>query len=206
MDTVCAPWVRAGVAVASIDLPLHGERANAKLSERVLALIATGVSNRAIDTGNARLWIEFVRQAVIDMRRALDALEDHPEIDTRRAAYAGFSLGAILGVPFCAEDARIRAAALAIGGGGFGPVAVDPIAHIGRLSPRPVLFVNATRDERIPRECAEALHEAAAEPSETLWFDCGHSDLPGRALKAMWTFLERQLAASGTGGAPISGG
>jgi hypothetical protein len=52
--------------------------------------------------------------------------------------------------------------------------------------------VNATRDERIPRRAAETLHQAAA-PKEVLWFECGHSELPGAALKAMWQFLRRHL-------------
>ena len=65
--------------------------------------------------------------------------------------------------------------------------------HIARFAPRPVLFVNATRDDRIPRAHAEALHAAAAEPKQVLWFECGHADLPGRALKAMWGFLAPHL-------------
>ena len=107
--------------------------------------------------------------------------------------WASRQLGTILGVPFCAEETRVRAAALAIGGGGIGPVASDPVAHIPRLAPRPVLFVNASRDETIPRENAEALHEAARDPKEVLWFDCTHSELPGAALKAMWRFLGNHL-------------
>ena len=102
------------------------------------------------------------RQAVVDLERALDALALHPEVDVGRTVYAGFSLGTILGALFCAGEPRVRAAALAIGGGGIGPEAADPARHIARFAPRPVLFVNATRDERIPRERAEALHAAAA--------------------------------------------
>jgi dienelactone hydrolase len=190
MDTACLPWVRGGVAVASIDFPLHGERASAKLSEQILALFQASSDLSPVD---AELWICFVRQAVIDLRRSVDALSELPEVDAGRIAYAGFSLGTILGAPFCAEEARIKAAALAIGGGGIGPVASDPVGHIPRFAPRPVLFVNATRDETIPRESAEALHEAAGRPKEVLWFDCTHSELPGAALKTMWRFLKHHL-------------
>jgi dienelactone hydrolase len=190
MDTVCLPWVRGGAAVASIDFPLHGKRASPKLSERILSLFEARSDLSRFD---AELWIGFVRQGVIDLRRTLDTVAELDEIDARRIAYAGFSLGTILGVPFCAEDGRIKAAALAIGGGGVGPVASDPVGHIPRLAPRPVLFVNATRDETVPRGSAEALHEAARNPKEVLWFDSTHSELPGAALKAMWRFLERHL-------------
>jgi len=190
MDIACLPWVRRGAAVVSIDFPLHGKRASPKLGERILRLFEARSDLSSFD---AELWICFVRQAVIDLRRTMDAVAELPEIDAGRIAYAGFSLGTILGVPFCAEDARIRAAALAIGGGGIGPVATDPVGHIPRFGPRPSLFVNASRDETIPRESAEALHEAARDPKEVLWFDCTHSELPGAALKAMWRFLKRHL-------------
>jgi len=190
MDIACLPWVRGGAAVASIDFPLHGERVSAKLTQRILGLFEASSDFSPLD---AELWIGFVRQAVIDLRRAMDAVAELPEVDAERIAYAGFSLGTILGAPFCAEDARIKAAALAIGGGGIGPVASDPVGHIPRFAPRPVLFVNASRDQTIPRETAEALHEAARNPKEVLWFDCAHSELPGAALKAMWRFLAHHL-------------
>jgi dienelactone hydrolase len=186
LDAAVGPWVRAGAAVASIDFPLHGERASAKLSARLLGGLAPG---SAADP----LLLDFGAQAVRDLERALDALALHPEVDVGRTVYAGFSLGTLLGAVFCAGEPRVRAAALAIGGGGMGPEATDPARHIARFAPRPLLFVNATRDERIPRDRAEILHAAAADPKEVLWFDCGHADLPGRALKAMWRFLAPHL-------------
>ena len=189
LDAAAGPWVKGGAAVACIDLPLHGERASAKLSERVLGeLAAAHAGVRSSD-----LWVEFVRQSVCDLRRTLDALASHPELDGGRCAFAGFSLGTILGASFCGVDPRPRAAALAIGGGGFGPPEVDPVAYIGRFAPRPVLFVNASRDERIPRAASEALFAAAGEPKQIAWFESGHSDLPGAALKAMWLFLRPHL-------------
>lgn len=127
------------------------------------------------------------------MRRTLDALADHPELDSSRLVYAGFSMGAILGALFCADDPRPRAAALALAGGGIGPAEVDPAAHIARFSPRPLLFVNATRDQVIPRKATEALFEAAGDPKQIVWFDSDHAGLRGAALKAMWGFLREPL-------------
>jgi dienelactone hydrolase len=189
LDATAGPWARGGAAVLSIDFPLHGERRSAKLTERVLAALARPGALME----DAVLWSELVRQAVGDLGRALDAAARMPELDVRRVAYCGFSLGAILGATFLGHDARPRAAALAIGGGGFGPPSVDPTQHIGRFAPRPLLFVNAARDATIPRAAAEALHAAAGEPKRVEWFDCGHSELPGRALKQMWLFLRREL-------------
>jgi dienelactone hydrolase len=184
------PWARRGLAVASIDFPLHGERASAKLSELLFAALAS--AGRAPADADA-LFGEFARQAVTDLSRAVDALSALPEIDASRIGYAAFSLGAIVGSLYVPYDARVRAAALAVGGAGVGPEELDPAAHIGGFAPRPLLFVNAARDERIPRAAAEALHAAAREPKEIHWFEAGHQDLPGRALKTMWSFLASHL-------------
>jgi predicted alpha/beta-hydrolase family hydrolase len=192
LDATAGPWARRGLAVASIDFPLHGDRASAKLSESLIAALRNPTR---LDAGASALLHEFVAQAVVDLRRALFALEDFPELDARRIGYAGFSLGAIVGATFCGVDPRPRAAAFAIGGGG-GPEAIDPARTVGGFAPRPALFVNATRDEVISRESAEALFAGAGEPKELLWFESSHSELPGAALKAMWLFLQRHLAVA----------
>lgn len=178
------PWVRGGAAVATIDFPLHGERSNAKFS----AVLAA--PNHA---SSETLRIEFARQSIIDLRRTVDALAALPEIDGERIAYGGFSLGAMLGAVFCAVDPRPCAAALALAGGGFGPDAIDPCRFVGAVSPRPILFVNATRDETVPRAATEALYQAAQEPKKIEWFDGSHQQLPGVALKAMWIHLRDAL-------------
>lgn len=187
------PWVRRGVAVASIDFPLHGERLSAKLTDQLLATLASPTRPHP---DAVALFGEFARQAVTDLSRALDALGSLPEIDADRIAYVAFSLGAILGSLFIPYDARVRAAVLAVGGAGIGPAAVDPTAHIAAFAPRPLLFVNASRDERIPRAAAEALHAAARDPKEVAWFDAGHTDLPGQALKKMWSFVATHLGVA----------
>ena len=125
----------------------------------------------------------------------MGAIAHSAGIDARRVAYAGLSLGSIVGATWCGVDPRPRAAALALGGGGFGGGLVDPCHRVGRFAPRPILFVNASRDETISRSSTEALYEAAGEPKEIQWFDAGHQDLPGRAFKAMWQFLRRHLRA-----------
>jgi dienelactone hydrolase len=191
LDAARLPWVQRGVAVASIDFPLHGERASAKLSEQLLGVSAASV--RAAHPDTLALWSEFSRQSVNDLGRALDALATVPELDAARVAYAGFSLGAIVGAVYCPTDARLCAAALALGGAGVGAPDFDPAARIADFAPRPLLFVNATRDERIPRAAAEALHAAARDPKQIDWFECGHNDLPGAGLKSMWSFLAKHL-------------
>ncbi|MCU0669890.1 MAG: acetylxylan esterase [Myxococcota bacterium] len=190
LDAVRLRWVERGIAVASIDFPLHGERASAKLTEQLLAMLGPGTRPSA---DAVALFGEFARQSIADLARAVDVLGSLPEIDAERVAYVGFSLGAILGSLYVPYDPRVRAAVLAVGGAGIGPASIDPTAHIGRFAPRPLLLVNASRDERIPRRAAEALHAAAGDPKEIEWFDAGHTDLPGAALKRMWSFLATHL-------------
>jgi len=179
LDATGGPWARAGAAVVSIDFPLHGERASPKFASQA----ASG----------GPLAEALAVQAVVDLRRALDAAQGLPGVDAGAAVFAGFSMGAMLGTAFCAADPRPRAAALALGGGGIGPAHLDPAGYVGRIAPRPLLFVNAERDETIPRGAAEAFYAAAGEPKQHVWFDGTHMDLPGAALKAMWEFLRPHL-------------
>jgi cephalosporin-C deacetylase-like acetyl esterase len=159
VEATAGPWARRGLAVGSIDFPLHGPRADQKLAEQLPSSL-------------------------------LGSLE---VVDPDRVAYAGFSLGAMIGAAFCGLDPRPRAAALALGGAGLGPSGADPGEYVGRMAPRPLLLVNALQDEVVPHSAAEALFEAAGDPKQQLWFEAPHDQLPGTALKAMWRFLADQL-------------
>jgi len=192
IDATGGPWARAGAAVLAIDLPLHGARQSAKMTERLLEILAA--PSRKNGGFSSILWEEFVRQAVLDLQSALDAAVSLEEIDSTRIGYASFSLGSILGGIFCGIDPRPRAAALAIGGGGFGPEHLDPTRYIAKFSPKPILFLGAERDERVPRVLTERLFEAAQPPKQIEWYDVDHGNLPGRALKRMWEFLRPELA------------
>jgi dienelactone hydrolase len=192
IDQIGAPWAARGVALLCIDFPLHGERRSAKLTELMLA----GRSPDASPTART-VRDDFAHQAVADLGRALDAVEAIPDLDADRIAYAGLSLGAIVGATFCARDPRPKAAALALGGAGFGASELDPAHHVGAFAPRPLLFVNGERDETVPPDAARRLHEAAGDPKEIHWFDGGHQEMPGRAVKQMWLFLARHLDVAG---------
>ncbi len=192
---MAVPWVRAGAAVATIDLPLHGERASAKFSERLLEIVRGMASQPGapLPRRDHMLLLEFARQSVHDLSRSLDALEEFAPIDPERIGYAGLSLGGSLGAIFCSLDPRPRAVALAVAGGGAGPPAADPCRYIDGIAPRPFLLVTADRDEIVPKASSDALFAAASEPKRHECFDCGHADLPGAALKAMWSLLAEEL-------------
>jgi dienelactone hydrolase len=180
------------VAVA-VDLPLLGSRRSAKLTARLHAAL-TGPGLRTPRA--AGLWTAFVVQAVVDLRRALCALEDHPEVEVRPAGFAGFGLGALVGGILCAEEPAIRAAVLAFGGGGIGPASVDPIGHVGRFAPRPLLFLNARHDDAFVVEAAEALHDAAADPKVVEWLPSRPRELPPAVLDRVAGFLAERIRAA----------
>lgn len=51
---------------------------------------------------------------------------------------------------------------------------IDPIHHVARLSPAPVLFQFARDDLHVLRERALAFYEAAGEPKQIEGYDAGH--------------------------------
>ncbi len=158
-----AAWRAQGLAIAAIDLPLHGERTSAKLTRRALAAARSG--ERASPEDRA-LWCELVVQGVRDLARALDALATRPELDIARTAYVGLGLGARLGALYVSLDPRVRAAVLA-GGADEGPEEIRPGRFVGRITPRPLLFVSPAGSSG--RAGAEALHSAAREPKRVAW-------------------------------------
>jgi hypothetical protein len=59
-----------------------------------------------------------------------------------------------------------------IGGFLLGPV--EPLRYAGRISPIPLVMINGTADEQIPRVNAELLFGAAAEPKTITWIESQH--------------------------------
>jgi len=137
---------------------------------------------------------------VLETRRLIDALEGREDIDSNRIYLWGLSFGAICTPAAMVHEPRLKAAVFTVGGGDLSrllreskqlddlglirrPLAallssvlkpIEPVRHVGRISPRPVLMQNALRDQVIPRACAEALHNAANDPKKIVWYDVEH--------------------------------
>jgi len=52
---------------------------------------------------------------------------------------------------------------------------IDPVHWVGRIGPRPLLMFNGDVDTIVPPASARALHRAAREPKDVVWFHGGHA-------------------------------
>jgi dienelactone hydrolase len=124
-----------------------------------------------------------------DYSRAVDLLCSRPEVDRGRLGYIGISWGAITGITYAAYDPRIKAVGSMVGGGNFfgnfsektaadvaknGSKSSDPVYHVARIAPRPLLFINVTKDQLIAKSWAEALHRAAGPGAKVVWLETDH--------------------------------
>ena len=206
---VAALLLPQGMAVMAIDARLHGERAE---EGREL------LSPEALADGGRPLV-----NTVIDNRRALDYLATREDLDAERTVLLGVSMGGILGGVLAVVDERIDAAALLVAGGRWDLVAqdsehpaarrlrelglsgelirqmtatIDPVSFVGHISPRPVLMANGTEDRIIPKACAEALHQAAQEPKQVIWYEGGHVGITPETIETVVRWLAEEAATA----------
>ncbi len=167
-------------AVMRIDVANHGDR---KIHEH----------NYDFAKGY-RFWTrDIIAQTVFDLRRAVDFLETRSEIDQERIGYFGISLGGVIGTVFCGVDDRIKVPVIALAGGGLNLIfkfdalstetanyvsIIDPINFVEKISPRPLLMLNAEKDEVIPPFSTKLLYDKAKEPKRIVWYPTKHRQVP----------------------------
>lgn len=192
-ETLAASFAEKGFALASFDQYTRGER---RLRKKNPVRKAFALRRRCALT-------------VIETRQLISYLQGREDIDPRRIYLLGASYGALTGSIAMAKDHRIRAAVLVCAGGNLrllfnslaakkklGPAhrltkrlavrffaPADPILHIAGIAPRPVLFQNCTADSLIPVASAKALHKAAGEPKEVLWYEAEHIGADPKVVK-----------------------
>ena len=195
LDEVAGPFTQAGFALVIPEQYMRGERKVEGLGkfEGLLALRRRAALN------------------VLDTRRLVDCLSARPDIDPDRLYLWGVSFGAITGATAMSFEPRLRAGVLMYGGGDFNRLLTgstqfremgiwfwpmmklltsimkptDPIRWVGKVAPRPLLFMNGRYDTVIPPACAEALYRAAGEPKEMIWYDTGHEDMSREQIMAI---------------------
>jgi dienelactone hydrolase len=153
-----------------------------------------------------------VRQ-VVDIRRAMDFLLAQPDVDSERFAYVGHDFGGMYGVLAGSLDKRPSHYVIMAATPRFPDwylyapklegeareafirqmADIDPIAHVGNLSPAPILFQFATDDFHVPRERAEEFFAAAGKPKELRWYQAGHG-LNDEATKERMEWLINSLS------------
>jgi hypothetical protein len=186
-ESVGAEMIPLGIATLSIDLPLHGDRAD------------------PLELRSARNPFELAARwqtAIDEAQLALRFLAARSEIDRERLALIGYSLGSYLSLAVAERDRAPRAVVLAAGGDlpDF-PLAqlirsvADPLRGVRALAGRPLLMVHGRRDRTILPAQAERLFAAAEEPKEIRWWDAGHY-LPHAAVRQAAEWLARTLRAA----------
>lgn len=148
--------------------------------------------------------VPAMRKAALDMVPSVMLLTDYlwrrPDVDTTKVILLGYSFGAPFVPCIVAHDRRAAVAAMVFGGGDLfgmirhnvrrheGPVVSDfvsvlaavllrplePLRYVRRISPIPLLMINGTEDEQIPREFTNELYLKAKEPKRLIWIESHH--------------------------------
>ena len=170
---------------AAIDGPVHGAR---------------GQVTDATDPAYRQMWqrANVVQEMIEDWRRVLDAFSLLAEIDATRIGYWGVSMGTMFGLPYVANDPRIRAAVLGKAGMRGPSVQRSGIdAHFRIHAPGvsiPVLFTMQWDDERFDRDGQLELFASLGSADKRLHAYPGkHSDDGPEALETSAAFLARYL-------------
>jgi fermentation-respiration switch protein FrsA (DUF1100 family) len=187
-----------------------------------IELAAAGTISLLIDTPwSAEKWFpsrdgdrdyDFSVQQVKDLRRALDVLLQQPGIDRTRVAYVGHDFGAMYGALASAADNRVTHVVYIAGTRSFSDwflftpkregaardafiaqlAPLDPIRHLPKISPRPILMQFGTKDRFVSAEAAAAQADAVPGPKTVKMYEADH-ELTAAAARDRIEWLKKQL-------------
>jgi dienelactone hydrolase len=148
--------------------------------------------------------LEIKIQTIVDLQRAVDILEERPDVDPDRLAYFGVSWGGSMGGLLAGIEDRLKAYVLVVGDGGLvehtadpGPDGInihfserwaaqmwptEPLHFVSRAAPAALLFQNGLYDTFVLPHDALRFYAAASEPKTMLWYEADHN-LP-------WSFVQ----------------
>jgi dienelactone hydrolase len=170
---------------AAIDGPIHGARRSDG------GQLGPHVQQEFRDMWERDTRIDFM---VEDWRKALDALEQLPEVDAASVGWYGVSMGTAYGLPLIAADPRIRVAVLGMWGTNY-PNSVR-LAEDAPSVRCPVMFQMKWDDQFFTREGQLALFDRLG--SERKWcktYPGAHTPVEGVQLDDIVEFLVRGLQA-----------
>ena len=128
-----------------------------------------------------------------DVKAALDFLAGDTKSDPGRLGLAGYSAGAVFGIPVAVKDERVRAlAAISLP---LGMMDLDAV----RISPKPKLFVLGSKDDFTSASELEEFCESCVEPKECSVIEGADHSWSGYEASVAATvsdFLSRALVSS----------
>jgi beta-lactamase class A len=165
---------------------------------------------------------EIEIQAVVDLRRGIDLLLAHPDVDRKRLAYVGHSYGAQWGSILSSVDKRMKTSVLMAGVAENGDIFlrgsdpgiiglrksrppgqferyaqvtgdIDAIHFVGHAAPIPLLLQFANFEQYFDKTSMEHYAAAASDPKKVLYYDTGHDLNDPQALKDRYDWLEKQI-------------
>lgn len=150
---------------------------------------------------------------VPETRRVVDFLSQTPWIDPGSIHLMGASYGGITGCSVVAREPRFKNAVLIMAGGNLpkllnslvrrhrpeskilGPTVAtlaawmlspfEPLDFVGKISPRPLLFLYVADDELIATDCMDALYNAAGNPKDRITYEGGHDSISEKVVRNM---------------------
>ena len=179
-----------GIAVGSIDGPLHGGRRSSQGVDPSIVLLEFAQAwslDSTLTDGMLRDWT-----ITLDALQALDELGDLP------VGYWGISMGTLLGLPFVAADKRISVCVLGLAGL-TGPTA----SRLAQDAPHvtvPTLFLVQLDDNLFSTDSSLALFAAIGSSEKRLFAAPGrHRDVPADAFQLSVDFLGMHLTSTPEG-------
>ena len=153
----------------------------------------------ARDFGSLKGRDQYLLRWVQDLGRAIDYVDERPDLDGDRIAFLGTSFGAYVAPHLLPYEPRYRAAVL--WAGGFAPY--EPPGHVHlrvnlcRRTTIPVLLLNGRYDYQMPIEYQKAMIDAFGAPEEQkrhVLFEASHWPYPrGELIKETLGWLDRWL-------------
>ena len=183
---------RHGMALASIDGPVHGDRR------------AGGADGATREVTRADFFVVWkgagngIAAMVDDWRAVIDWLCADARMNPHAIGWAGVSMGTAYGLPLVAVEPRIKAAVLGMWGLSF--VNSQPLADAAPGIACPVLFQQKWDDELFTRDSQIDLFDRIGTTEKWLTVYPGkHVRVEGRQLRDMEEFLVERLTGTGIG-------
>jgi dienelactone hydrolase len=156
--------------------------------------------------------IPEIRRSLLDMVPSamllVDYLWQRADVDTNRIVLVGYSFGAPFVPVLCVNDRRLAAGVMVYGGGDLGSLIahnvrryesalvsecvgvlggvllrpLEPLRYAADMHPTPLLMINGSDDEMIPRDNVFGVFHEARDPKHLLWLESRHVHPANRAL------------------------